>query len=232
MMKCPVLNTMDLKSSSPITAIITNSMSTPFPTTIILDRTEEMDVPKLLSPSWVIPSTRWGVLPRVCCPTCRPLRKALDNQWVKSYLYPNALSTLRLSRNAAVILSKWTLMIVASTYEFTGINFMWLDSKCVGPCRWSEEDFTRALRVLTFALFRCTCRVQPISRTVWSMLFLIISAVLDALEVGTKALSTALTRLRTDFALSLWHSHSAADLGLSTMLHDCLMHSTPFKVTP
>ena len=59
LVKCLVLNTMDLKSSSPITTIITNSMSTPFPTTIVLDRTEEMDVPKLLNPSWAIPSTRW-----------------------------------------------------------------------------------------------------------------------------------------------------------------------------
>ena len=54
LMKCRVLNTMDLKSSSPTTTIITNSRSTLFLMAIILDRTEGMDVPKLLSPSWVI----------------------------------------------------------------------------------------------------------------------------------------------------------------------------------
>ena len=45
---------MDLKSSSPTTTIITNSRSTLFLMAIILDRTEGVDVPKLLGPSWVI----------------------------------------------------------------------------------------------------------------------------------------------------------------------------------
>ena len=56
LMKCREFNMRDLKSNSPTTTRITNSRSTRFPMIIILEKTEEMDVPmfKLLSSSWVI----------------------------------------------------------------------------------------------------------------------------------------------------------------------------------